>query len=201
MTDEKTTINPEIWLPVVKEIDRALTQKPHVLVGIDGMCASGKSTLAGYLVQKYGCGLVIADDFFLQPYQRTHGRLAQAGGNIDYERLSLVAQKAADDREFSYQAYNCQTQSMGSWRNVPAGALTVMEGAYCLSPQVDAKCDVKVFLWLDAEEQMRRIVRRNGAEMAKRFEDEWIPMENRYFAEFLVREGCEVVIDTGVFNA
>lgn len=188
--------NTGMWLPVLEAINRALRQKPHVLVGIDGMCAAGKSSLAQYLQQKYGCGLVHADDFFLQPHQRTAKRLAEPGGNIDYERLSLVAENAADDREFSYQAYNCQTQEMGQWRKVPQGALTVMEGAYCLSPKVGAKCDVKIFLWISAKEQMRRINERNGAEMAKRFSEEWIPMENRYFAQYKIKEGCDVVINT-----
>ena len=185
-----------LYLPVYRAIDMALNQRAHVLVGIDGMCASGKSRLASQISQVYRCGVVLADDFFLQPSQRTPERLAEPGGNIDYERFAPVAVKAADDRAFQYQAFDCSVMQLGAMRQVPAGALTILEGAYCLHPKVAAPCDVRVFLSVDATVQLARIQKRNGEEMAARFEKEWIPMEHRYFAAFGVRESCDVIVDT-----
>lgn len=185
-----------LYLPVFAAADKALAQTSHALFCIDGMCASGKSSLAQLMQEVYGCGLVLADDFFLQPNQRSEERLAEPGGNIDYERLAVVAAQAADDRAFRYQVYDCGIQQLADWREVPAGPLTVLEGAYCLNPKVGAKSDVRVFLSVDAKEQMRRILHRNGPVMAARFEEEWIPMENRYFAAYGVRESCDVIINT-----
>ena len=57
------------------------------IVAIDGMCGSGKSTVAGKLQEYFGCSLFHMDDFFLQPHQRTSQRLDAPGGNVDYERF------------------------------------------------------------------------------------------------------------------
>ncbi|MDL2293044.1 hypothetical protein LJC60_00270 [Ruminococcaceae bacterium OttesenSCG-928-D13] len=184
-----------LFLSVFAAVDRAMARRPHVLVGIDGMCASGKSTLADLLARVYGCGVVRADDFFLQPHQRSPERLAAPGGNIDYERLAPVARQAAEDRPFRYQTYDCGEGRLGDWRDIPAGPLTLLEGAYCLHPQVAAPCDLRVFLWQDADCQMARL-RRRSPDLAERFRQEWIPMENRYFAAFGIREGCDLVLDT-----
>lgn len=185
-----------LYMPVFVAIDRALCQKPHVLAGIDGMSGAGKSALCALLRQVYGCGAVYADDFFLQAHQRTYERLAQPGGNIDYERLAPVARLAGDDRAFSYAVYNCQSQTMDVERQVPEGRLTILEGVYALHPAVQAPCDVRIFLCVDAVTQASRIRQRSGEALAGRFFAEWIPMENRYFAEYGVREGCDVILDT-----
>lgn len=185
-----------LFMPMFAAIDKALRQKAHVLVGIDGMSGAGKSTLCALLQQVYGCGVVHTDDFFLQPHQRTPERLAAPGGNIDYERLAPVASLSADDRTFTYVAYNCQTQRLDEKRVVPAGQLTVMEGVYSLHPKLNASYDVRVFLSVDTKQQAVRIIERGGEDLAQRFFQEWIPMENRYFAQFGIRQGCDVVLDT-----
>lgn len=186
------------FMQVFQLVDRALAQKSHVLVGIDGMSAAGKSHLAALLAEVYACGVVHADDFFLRPEQRNSARLAQPGGNIDYERLAPVAKQAADNRAFSYVAYSCKTGRLEEQRHIPAGRITVLEGVYSLSPRVAAQCDVRVFLSVDAAKQMERVTGRSGAELAVRFKQEWIPMENYYFSEYSVRESCDIALDTTV---
>ena len=66
------------------EIDRLLMAQNNVTVVIDGMCGSGKTTLANKLSLLYDCNVIHADSFFLQPHQRTVNRLCEPGGNIDY---------------------------------------------------------------------------------------------------------------------
>lgn len=186
-----------LFMPVFTEVDRALLQKPHVLTGIDGMCCAGKSTLAELMKEVYGCGVVRADDFFLRPGQRSALRLAEPGGNIDYERLVPVAVEAARGEAFRYQAYDCQAGKLGEWRDIPAGRVNVLEGVYALSPKVGAPCDVRVFLGVNARTQRARVAAREAdSGMLRRFEREWIPLENDYFSTYKVRESCDVIVDT-----
>ena len=63
------------------------TDKPRLLIAIDGCCATGKTTLARQLAERYECNLFHMDDFFLRPHQRTEERLAAPGENIDHERF------------------------------------------------------------------------------------------------------------------
>ena len=71
---------------ILEQIRRLPGDHPLV-VAIDGRCASGKSTLAAKLQQGLHCPVFSLDDFFLRPQQRTPQRLAQPGGNVDYERF------------------------------------------------------------------------------------------------------------------
>lgn len=185
-----------LFLPVYRVIDGALASKPHVLAGIDGMSGAGKSRLSGALEEIYHCALVRTDDFFLREGQRSPARYALPGGNIDYERLAPVAEQAADDRAFSYRGYDCKRREMGVWRRLPEARLTLLEGVYALHPKVGALCDVRVFLGLDARRQRQRILERSGPGLMESFIRDWIPMENSYFAEYGIRESCDVILDT-----
>ncbi len=185
-----------LYLPVFMKLDKALCQKSHVLAGIDGMCASGKSSLSTFLQNVYGCSVIHADDFFLQPHQRNPERLAEIGGNIDYERLAKVVAKAAKGTEFSYRQFCCMKQELDAEKYIAASPLTILEGAYCLHPKIGAECDVRIFLSTFSEVQKRRISNRETKEMAERFENEWIPKEHAYFAAYTIRESCDVIVDT-----
>ena len=43
---------------------------------------------------------------------------------------------------------------------------------------------------IDPDSQMENIVKRNGIEKAKDFEEKWIPKEEAYFEKFRVQEGA-----------
>jgi len=56
---------------------------------------------------------------------------------------------------------------------------------------------LRVFVDIEPKEQMRRITKRNGKQLSERFQKEWIPMENQYFGTFQIREGADIVIESG----
>ena len=74
------------YLPLFCAIDRRLAEDSRLTVVIDGMCGSGKTTLAALLEKVYGCTIFHMDDYFLRPEQRTAERYAERGGNVDRER-------------------------------------------------------------------------------------------------------------------
>ncbi|MHC1785637.1 MAG: uridine kinase [Christensenellales bacterium] len=162
------------------------------LIAIDGPCAAGKSTLADKLAKLYPAAVYHMDDFFLLPEQRSAQRLALPGGNVDHERfLREVLLPLRSGEAFEYRAYNCQTGSFEPRASKPAD-LIIIEGAYCLHPSLQRHYDLKVFLDVDPDTQASRIVRRNGEAAARRFFQEWIPLENAYFDAFGIRELCDI---------
>lgn len=76
-----------------------------------------------------------------------------------------------------------------------SGKSTLAEllGAYSLHPIFGDYADLKVFLDVDPPEQMRRIAARNGNKKAEMFRQRWIPVEERYFKEFQIREKADWV--------
>lgn len=164
------------------------------VIAIDGPAAAGKSTLAARLGERYGAQVFHMDDFFLQPHQRSEQRLKAPGGNVDYERfLSQVLLPLQTGAPFDYEAYNCQTGLMEP-RQAQSAPIYIVEGAYALRPDLQPYYDLKVFLDVDPDLQAARILKRNGDRMARRFFQEWIPLETAYFEAFDIRGISDILL-------
>ncbi|MBD5513313.1 MAG: hypothetical protein HDR06_01325 [Lachnospiraceae bacterium] len=170
----------------------------QVNIAIDGMCGSGKTTLAEELARRYDCNLFHMDDFFLRPEQRTAARYAQAGGNVDYERFRAeVLDHLTDEEGFAYRRFDCRRMALEEPREVSWNRLNIIEGAYSCHPYFGDVYQLCFFMDVPVGEQKRRILARNGAEMYQRFKREWIPMENRYFEAYGIRDKCIVISGSG----
>ena len=182
------------FLPLLAELDKRLKQG-SVTLAIEGGSASGKSTLGAMLQQIYRCTLFHMDDFFLQPHQRTPDRFAEIGGNVDRERfLEEVLIPHSKGEDVAYRRFNCSTLELEEPVMCTQNILTVTEGAYSMHPDLADYYDFSVFLDISPEYQRKRILKRNSPEFARRFFNEWIPMEIRYFTETEVRDRCTMVI-------
>ena len=177
---------------IIQEIE--IHTKEPLLIAIDGRCAAGKTTLASKLEEKLNCNIIHMDHFFLQPQQRTEDRLREPGGNIDYERfLSEVIFGFNNGGTFSYRRFDCKCMGFVEEIHVEPGAVTIVEGAYSCHPALWEYYDFRIFLDVDGAEQLRRIERRNGTEALPMFRDRWIPLEERYFETYRIKERCDHV--------
>ena len=179
------------FLPVLATLDRKLEKGP-VVFAIEGGSASGKTTLSQLMEKLYDCTVFHMDDFFLRPEQRTPQRFAEPGGNIDRERfLEEVLLPMAQNQEVAYRRFDCSTFSLLPTETVVPKKLTIIEGAYCMHPDLSGHYDLSLFMETAPEVQAKRIHKRNTPEMAQRFFAQWIPMEHRYFDAFHVKERCD----------
>lgn len=192
---KKTPLN-DIAEIALKKIN-SLKASP-LLVAVDGRCAAGKTTLADDLRQKLGCAVFRMDDFFLRPQQRTKERLLEAGGNIDHERFKeeILKPIKADQREIVYHSFDCKSMALSEPLRAEAGRITIIEGSYSCHPELWEYYDLHIFLSVDSDEQIKRIITRNGEEKAKDFKEKWIPMEEKYFSTFNIEEKCELKFHT-----
>lgn len=182
------------FLPLFARIDTLLSNG-RVILAIEGGSTSGKTTLASLLKELYGAAVFHADDYFLQPHQRTKERLSEIGGNLDRERLEKeILIPLSKNEEVRFKRYDCQSGRLLAPKKVPTAQLTVIEGAYLMHPDLAPYYDLSVFLKISDEAQRERIVKRNG-EMAHRFFNEWIPLEKRYFEGFDISSKCDIVIE------
>ena len=183
------------YLAPIGAIYRFLAKKGRTVVAIDGMAGSGKSTLAKLLAGLTGGEVIHMDDFFLPPAKRTAERLAEPGGNVDYERFAAEVCPGLESGEaFSYGVFDCSVMEIAGQRSIADTPVRIVEGSYAMHPHFGRYADVTLFLHLSPTEQMRRITERNGERMAEKFKNIWIPMENRYFREKHVAERCRFVI-------
>ena len=182
------------FLPLFAKLDRMLAKGP-VKLAIEGGSAAGKSTFSTLLQELYDCTVFHMDDFFLRPEQRTPERFAEPGGNVDRERfLTEVLQPLCKGESVVYRPFDCGSFSLGEPVRVHPKRLTVIEGAYSMHPELREHYDLSVFFEISPKLQKARIEKRNSPELAKRFFTEWIPMEEKYFETFGVKDTCDVVI-------
>ena len=182
------------FLPVFCEIDKRL-ERGNTIVAIEGGSASGKTTLASLLQRVYSCNVFHTDDFFLRPEQRTSARLAEPGGNLDRERfIDEVLRSVLMQETVKYERFDCGTQTLGELITVPHSDLTVIEGAYSLHPAFGQYYDLAIFLDVKPALQRDRITLRNSPHLAKRFFEEWIPMENTYFSACDIKSKADLVL-------
>ena len=189
-----------VWkklFPIIKTVQDALNSSRRVVLAIDGMAASGKSTAAKYLSELFDAPVIHTDHFFLPSEMRTKSRLDEPGGNLHRERFfTEVIEKLGTKSDFEYRAFDCSKDALGEAVRIPFSEVVIVEGSYALHPYFGNYATVKVCMTTDAETQSNRILKRNGALIHERFVNEWIPLENRYFKHFSINENCDITVTT-----
>ena len=182
------------FLPLFAECDKALKAK-NLTVAIEGGCGSGKTTLSALLEKIYDCNVFHIDDFFLRPEQRTPERMSEVGGNFDKERfICEVMLPHSQGKNIEYKRFDCTTKTLLEGKIIEPKRLTVIEGVYSMHPELQEFYDLGVFLEISSKLQKERILKRNSPSMAKRFFDEWIPLEISYFEKMNVKSKCAINI-------
>lgn len=165
-----------------------------LVIAIDGRCAAGKTTMAELFADNMGAGVIHMDDFFLPGELRTKARLQEPGGNVHYERfLKEVLPNLRSAEAFSYRRFDCGRMDFFGDRGVKASSLRIVEGAYSHHPALGDYADIRIFLDVNREEQLRRIEQRNGREALNAFLTRWIPFEEQYFAAFSIKERADFI--------
>ena len=182
-------------LLLLRELEALRDQGRRAIVAIDGRCASGKTTLAAELQARYGFAVVHMDHFFLRPEQRTPERYAQPGGNVDYERvLAEVLEPLRRGETVEYRPFDCQSGALSAPVRLEPSPVVVVEGSYSCCPALWDCYDLRVFLTVEPEEQLRRLTEREG-DYVRTFQERWIPLEERYFSACRVEERCGWVLE------
>lgn len=181
-------------LPLLTKID-SLLQNGSVIIAIEGGSASGKTTLGALLCDIYDANIFHMDDFFLRLEQRTPERYSKIGENIDWERFSQeVLIPLSRGEEVNYRRFNCYTMMLEKAKKITPKRISIVEGVYSMHKELATYYDLSVFLDIDPDLQRKRITKRNTPDVAKRFYEEWIPLENIYFEFFGVKEQCDIRI-------
>ena len=166
------------------------------LIVLDGPCGSGKSTLGRALAGMEWHPPLMMDDFFLPFDMRTEERLAQPGGNVDYERFRDEVLLHLDDGLITYNRYDCATGTLVE-KKVRVDEVGVIEGSYSHHPFFDdiygKRNALRVYVDVDPGEQLRRIQKRNP-DMAERFRNTWIPLEKTYFQAYDIKDRADVIV-------
>ena len=179
-------------------ISRLLTRKARVIVAIDGMAASGKTTLALSMAARFpGCAVVHMDDFTVPFENRYPGYFEDTLSNADIARFDReVLTPLLSGHGAAYRPYRCHpVAGFGEPIAVPASCpVVIVEGAYCLHPDLFDRFDLRVLKTVSPDTQRERILARNGQDQLERFLSMWIPMEHVHIRARRLHERCDLIL-------
>lgn len=183
------------FLPIFPILERMAEHPDSCVVAIDGRAASGKSTLAALLTEVTGAGVVHVDDFCSPGAKMQVERLGMPGGNIRYDMIMEdVLPNLRSPKAFSYRSVDCAKLCLGPKVKVAPSPYRVVEGSFSQHPVFGDYFDIAVFMDVSPEEQLRRILAREGEGLVDAFARLWIPMEEEYIKFFSLKDKADIVI-------
>ena len=140
-------------------------------VGVDGLGAAGKTTLAAAIAAALPGAVTVSVDDFARPGVDTwdHARFRRD-----------ILEPVSQGRPGSYQRWDLVTERAGDRVEVPVGVPIVVEGVSATDRGVGVPRNVE--LWVEASGGVRRerILRRDPPELLARWERDWWPQEQAY---------------------
>jgi len=174
-----------------------------VLVAIDGPGGSGKSVLAESLraaLNESGvpAAVVAMDDFFLPSADRPSGAASEKpiGGDYDWPRLRRqVLEPLRSGRFAQYERYDWNDDALAGVREVPPQGVVIVEGIYSSRRELMAFYDMRIWVECPRELRLSRGLRRDGESARARWEEDWMPGEDRYVEAHRPRDRADVIVD------
>ena len=188
-----------VFAPALAAMERALAGGGPVIIAVDGRCGSGKTTLAALASSELGLSVAHMDDFYLPHGRRVPDWRTTPCANMDFDRLrEQVLCPYRQGQPVLYRPYRCAEGVFGPTEVFPADRPLLVEGSYSHHPSLAGYYDLKIFLTCAAQEQRRRLRRREGDGFAG-FRQIWIPLEEGYFQEYGVEKHA-LCIDTSALT-
>jgi uridine kinase len=179
------------------QVKRCAIGHPRTFIAIDGLGASGKSTLARRLVAAMGYAfLVHVDDFYL-PSPRRLERLGKVGALFDLPRLAeQVVRPGSVGAALRYQRYDWEQDALTQSVEIPQGAPLVLEGVFCLAAELRAAYTYKIWCRADSMVRLARGLERDGEAARSTWIKVWMPAEDEYATTQHPERFADLVLDS-----
>jgi hypothetical protein len=142
-------------------------------VGIDGLGASGKTTLATRIAAALPAAVVVHNDDFARP------------GLVGWDRDRFVRQVLEPllaGRPGRYQRWDFDADVGAEWHTVPVGVPVIVEGVSSTDVRVPVPWDFTIWIEVPKAVRQARIAERDGPSLRQRWLTDWIPSEEAYAA-------------------
>ena len=123
------------------------------------------------------------DDFYPVVPDGTPLARNAVGSAFDWQRLrDEVMAPLRAGQPAHYQRYDWPSDALAEWRDVSRG-IVIVEGVYSTRIELEEFYDLTV--WVESLQPLRlaRGIERDGEVARRKWEDEWMPAEDRYVKE------------------
>ena len=179
-----------------------LAKSDAVLVGIDGLGGSGKTHFAGVLEtelvrSRVPVSTVHMDDFFLPLALRPRGlpSTKPVGSDFDWRRLrDQVVHPLRGGRHARYDQYDWNEDRLTGALEVAPGRVVLIEGVYVCRRELAPLYDLRVWVECPRDVRLQRGLERDGEAARARWEQDWMPCEDRYMEEHRPLDYVEAIV-------
>jgi uridine kinase len=176
---------------LISKINRISRSKEIVLIAIDGVGGSGKTTLAELLGKELPNSVIIQLDDFYSPALQT----------TDLLRLKeQVLLPFHNHQEAKYRKYEWKTNSFSDWCILPSRGIFLFEGVCALDQSIRDYYDLKVWINCPADvgftRGVARDIERDGVDNTDKWKNIWMPLEEKYKSEQEPDKIADFIIDS-----
>ena len=138
--------------------------------------------------------VVQVDDFYFPSALRNANFARDAvGGAFDWRRLrDQILAPLKRGRPGQYQRYDWPSDALAEWHDVPIG-IVIVEGVYSTRVELEQFYDLTVWVECPRPIRLARGIERDGESARRRWEDEWMPAEDRYVKDQSPHTRAELV--------
>jgi uridine kinase len=160
---------------LLEKVERVQRKYKTLLIGIDGLGGSGKTTLSETLKENLGdVTIVQLDDFYSPELNR-----------VDRDRvLEQVLLPLENDAAARYQIFDWRSNALKDWRAIEPGGIVIIEGVSALHSDFAEKYDFRIWIHCPPEAGFKRGVARDKARDSVDNTDKWLnvwmPQEKEY---------------------
>lgn len=173
------------------------------IIAIDGGGGAGKTTLAKCLHRAIPDSYILTIDAFYRPASlRTPVAVADGTNhNFDWDRFRVsVLEAVQNNDEVSYQRYQRYQRGSDSLSNemirIPRDTTIIVEGVWSMQEAFAPFYDYRIWLQAPASVRLQRGIRRDGEEMRKVWEEEFIPIDESYRERQSPNLSADCVVDS-----
>jgi uridine kinase len=176
--------------PIISKIKQLARTREVVLVAIDGVGGSGKTTLAEMIQRGLkDCVIIELDDFYSPKL-----------GAADLLRLKeQILSPLQDGREAKFQIFEWKTDSLSEWHILKPEGIFIFEGVYALDKSVRDYYHLRI--WIDYPSDLgfrrgiARDIARDGVDNSEKWKNIWMPLEEKYQNEQSPKLSADFIID------
>jgi uridine kinase len=137
------------------------------------------------------------DDFFIPSGDRPRGTHWEKpiGSDFDWQRLrSQVLEPIRKGQRARYEQYSWLRDELSSAVTIGPGWVVIIEGVYSNRRELSGLYDLRVWVECPRELRLTRGLERDGETARRRWEEDWMPSEDRYIQEHRPHESADIVV-------
>jgi uridine kinase len=160
---------------LLRKVESLQRKNKSLLIGIDGVGGSGKTTLSESLKEKLDNVSIVQLDDFYSP------ELNRADRNRVLEQVLLPLE---NDTDAKYQIFDWRSNTLKDWRAIKHGGIVIIEGVSALHSDFAEKYDFRIWISCAPEVGYKRGVERDkvrdSVDNSDKWLNLWMPQEKEY---------------------